>query len=155
RFMDGDENAAADQRAFAESLFALLRAGARTVTGLHHAPKNFSSQSQMNLENVLRGSGDIGAMLATCWVLSKIDADKAHAYVACVHDRDFRETPHPFILEARPQLDESGKFKMLKTPGNAPAYASLKQAERGRKGGRPQTYFTDEQMQIAGRLLDA
>jgi hypothetical protein len=146
RFMDGDENASHDQRVFAENLFALLKAGARTVTGLHHAPKAFGSQNQMTLENVLRGSGDIGAMLATCWGMSKIDADKAQVYFACVKDRDFKETPQPFILEARPHLDEKGKFKMLKTPGNAPDYASIKQSERGKKGGRPKVEYADAQV---------
>jgi RecA-family ATPase len=41
RFMEGEENSASDNRQFAKNLFALLRAGARTVTGLHHAPKQF------------------------------------------------------------------------------------------------------------------
>ena len=98
----------------------------------------------MTLENVLRGSGDIGAMLATCWGLSKIDTDKAQVYFTCVKDRDFRETPRPFVIEGRPHLDEKGKFKMLQTPGNAPDYAKLKQAERGRAGGRPKVEPPEE-----------
>jgi hypothetical protein len=145
RFMDGDENTAADQRAFADNLFALLNAGARTVTGLHHSPKAFERQNQMTLENILRGSGDIGAMLATCWGLAKVDANWAQIHVECVKDRDFRETPKPFVLEGRPHIDKVGKFKLLKSPGTAPSYQSVKQAARGaRGGGKNKVMVTDE-----------
>lgn len=139
RFMEGDENASADQRVFAENLFAMLKAGARTVTGLHHAPKAFNSQNAMTLENILRGSGDIGAMLATCWGLSKIDDAKGQVYFSCVKDRDFKEHPQPFVLEARPHLDETGKFRMIEFPGKAREYSAIKQSQRGKKGGRPKS----------------
>src|SRR5262249_878441 len=39
RFMQGDENDASEQRAFAQSLFNVQRAGARTITGAHHSRK--------------------------------------------------------------------------------------------------------------------
>jgi hypothetical protein len=152
RFMDGEENSAADQRAFATNLFALLRAGARTVTGLHHAPKNFTTQNVMNLENVLRGSGDIGAMLATCWGFSKIDEERSQIYVKCVKDRDFRETPRPFVLEGRPHLDETGKFKMTEFPGKARDYFAIKQQQRGRQGGRPPAYGPESLREQAKQL---
>src|SRR5262245_20089822 len=58
RFMTGDENSAAEQKIFADTLFGLQRAGARTITGAHHSPKSFGTQMSMTLENVLRGSGD-------------------------------------------------------------------------------------------------
>ncbi len=57
RFMAGDENSAAEQRVFADTLFALQRAGARTITGAHHSPKSFGKDTLMTLENVLRGLG--------------------------------------------------------------------------------------------------
>jgi len=47
-------------------LFGLQRAGARIITGAHHSPNSFGKDTFMTLENVLRGSGDIGAMLVTC-----------------------------------------------------------------------------------------
>jgi hypothetical protein len=155
RFMDGlDENKASDQRVFAHQLFNLLKAGARTVTGLHHSPKNFSTQNVMSLENVLRGSGDIGAMLATCWGLSKINDEKSQIYFKCVKDRDFRETPLPFVLEARPHLDEIGKFKMVYSPGAAPDYFGLKQQERGKRGGRPKTEIGAEELESVKGLSE-
>src|SRR5712692_4473734 len=73
RFQPGDENSATDQRKFADMLFALQGDGARTITGAHHAPKNFENRESMTLENTLRGSGDIGAMLATCWAVKQQD----------------------------------------------------------------------------------
>jgi hypothetical protein len=72
RFMHGNENDASEQRIFAETLFNLQRAGARTITGAHHSPKGSSKDPFMTLENVLRGSGDIGAMLCTCWGSGKL-----------------------------------------------------------------------------------
>jgi len=67
RFMDGEENSASDQRIFAQNLFSLLSAGARSVVGLHHAPKSFAEASYMTLENCLRGTSELGAMLSTAW----------------------------------------------------------------------------------------
>jgi len=65
RFMDGSENDVESARTFANTLLRLLNAGARSITGAHHAPKGFEGQDHMTLENILRGSGDIGAMLST------------------------------------------------------------------------------------------
>jgi hypothetical protein len=39
RFLEGDENSSKDVRAFADSIFALLRNGAEAVVLLHHSPK--------------------------------------------------------------------------------------------------------------------
>lgn len=154
RFAEGDENSAEDQRQFAETLFWLLKNGARTIIGLHHAPKSFASANALTLENVLRGSGDIAAMAATVWGFSKVDDERAQVYVKCVKDRDFRETPRPFVIEARPHLDEEGKFKMVEFPGKASDYASYKQSERGKRGGRPKTAFTDAQLEAAAKHLE-
>ena len=74
RFMEGDESSASDnQRGLAAGIFGLLQAGARTVIGAHHAPKTFDKATYMSLENVLRGSGDIGAMVGTAWGIKQMD----------------------------------------------------------------------------------
>ena len=67
RFMEGDENAVNEQKVFAMNLFKLLQTGTRNVTGLHDARKGFERLDYMSLDKILRGSGDIGAMLSTCW----------------------------------------------------------------------------------------
>ena len=51
RFMEGDENQSIEnQRGLAAGIFGLLKAGARTVIGAHHAPKNFERADFMSLE---------------------------------------------------------------------------------------------------------
>jgi hypothetical protein len=118
RFLPGDENSATDQKEFAKTLFRLQAAGARTITGAHHAPKNFESKDTMTLENALRGSGDIGAMLATCWVVRQTDKATNTVHVRNVKPRDF-EPCEPFEIEGRPHIDQSGQFRMSKLPGMA------------------------------------
>src|SRR5437667_6978827 len=109
RFMEGNENDASEQRMFAETLFNLQRAGARTITGAHHSPKGSSKDPFMTLENVLRGSGDIGAMLGTCWGIRQIDKELNKIYIENVKARDFQPC-EPFIIQGRPSLDQTGYF---------------------------------------------
>ena len=129
RFMAGNENDVENARPSADKLFRLLEAGARCITGAHHAPKGFEGQDYMGLQNILRGSGDIGAM---CWGVRQIDAARNQLYVENIKPRDFQPCA-PFIVEGRPRLDETGQFKMLQEPGEAEELRSyLRQ-----KGGRP------------------
>ena len=76
RFTTGSENDAENIRLFSDVLFRLLHAGARTITGCHHSPKSFETAQSMTLENILRGSGDLGAMISTCWGIRQIDATR-------------------------------------------------------------------------------
>lgn len=146
RFMTGDENSAAEQRAFADSLFALQRAGARTITGAHHSPKSFGKDTYMTLENVLRGSGDIGAMLATCWGLSQIDANSTRIFVQNVKARDFCPCD-PFIIQGRPSIDQSGYFELPNPPGFAGALSDNKP-----QVGRPQNPGTEDKISQAQEM---
>jgi hypothetical protein len=118
RFMGGSENDTESSRKFAEMLFKVLASGARTVTGAHHAPKGFESQDRMTIEGVLRGSGDIGAMLCTCWGIRQVDAATNRIYVENLKPRDFQPC-EPFVIEGRPWLDSTGSFKLLEAPGTA------------------------------------
>ena len=134
RFMEGSENDAQDTRPFVQTLFRLLHAGARSITGAHHAPKGFEGQSFMTLENILRGSGDIGAMLSTAWGVRQVDAAGTVLYVQNVKPRDFQPCA-PFILEGRPHLDNTGHFRMIHQPGEAGELSE--HLLRRNKGGRP------------------
>jgi hypothetical protein len=118
RFMTGDENSASDHRAFAETLFALLKAGARTVTGAHHSPKGFENREAITLDNALRGSGDIGAMLSSAWAVQRTDEKLTKIYVKNVKPRDF-EPCAPFEIQGRPTIDSEGGFHMVAEPGTA------------------------------------
>jgi hypothetical protein len=149
RFMQGDENDASEQRAFAASLFDLQRAGARTITGAHHSPKSFGKDSVMTLENVLRGSGDIGAMLCTCWGLSQIDATSNRIFVQNVKARDFLPCP-PFIIQGRPSIDQTGYFELTDPPGFAGNLSDNKA-----QAGRPEIPDKDEKIARARQMKQA
>jgi hypothetical protein len=90
RFLEGDENSSKDVRAFADSIFALLRFGAEAVLLLHHSPKDMGDT--MTLENAMRGSGDMGAFLACCWGTRLQDPTKPYesaSFLSNLKQRDF------------------------------------------------------------------
>lgn len=121
RFADGDENNASDNaRGLASDIFALLAAGARTVLGAHHSPKSFARDTTMSLENVFRGTGDLGNMLTTGWGVKQLDAEQNIIHVENVKPRDFQPCA-PFQLIGRPYLDQAGDFRILKRPGECGA----------------------------------
>jgi DnaB-like helicase N terminal domain/AAA domain len=150
RFMDGAEDAE-NSRIFADDLFGLQRAGARTITGAHHSPKSFGKDNFMTLENVLRGSGDIGAMLATCWGLSQVDAASNRIFVQNCKARDFQPC-EPFIIQGRPSIDQTGYFELTHPPGFAGDLSDHKSADR--KAGRPENEQKGEKQAQARRLRD-
>jgi hypothetical protein len=136
RFMDGDENSAAEQRAFSASLFALLGAGARSVTGLHHSPKGAENQPVMTLDNTLRGTSELGAMLGTAWGTRRVVEDTTQLYVQNIKPRDF-EPVGAFLLEGRPHINKTGDFVMVARPGDAGALKNCMPGEGPRREGRP------------------
>lgn len=73
RFMKGtDENAAAQNRQLVNDVITLLAAGAVSVVLIHHATKASKQKKEtMTLENMLRGSSDIGAMCDQAYGLRK------------------------------------------------------------------------------------
>jgi AAA domain len=139
RFIEGDENASTDQKVFAHNLFNLLRAGSRSVTGLHHSPKGSEKADYMSLENILRGSGELGAMLSSCWGIRQIDRQKNRLFIENVKSRDFQAC-ESFIVEGRPHLDNEGYFKLTDSPGVA---GSLNENKPRREGERPSGRPTD------------
>jgi hypothetical protein len=115
RFSDAEsENSSSENaKGLANDIFALLRAGSPAVIGLHHSPKDSSGHS-MTLENVLRGTGDLGAMCDAVYGLQTKDADETRLLVKCVKPRDF-EPVKPFEIQGRPYIDEAGDFALLET----------------------------------------
>jgi len=138
RFGDGDENSAGDnQRGLAKDIFALLGAGARSVIGAHHSPKPFAKESVMTLEGVLRGSGDVGAMLTTCWGIKQLDADQNIIHVQNVKPRDFQPCG-PFQIVGRPFINETGDFRLHKRPGECGSLMEEQESERSLGGASPE-----------------
>lgn len=139
RFSEGEENSSGDnQRGLATDIFALLGAGARTVVGAHHSPKPFAKETVMKLENVLRGSGDIGAMLSTAFGIKQLDAGQNIVHVENIKPRDFLP-PGPFQLIGRPFISDEGDFRMLKTPDDCGSLADESKPERDRGGASAQS----------------
>jgi hypothetical protein len=138
RFGEGDENNAGDNmRGLASDIFALLHSGARSVIAAHHSPKPFARENVMRLENVLRGSGDIGAMLTTAWGVKQLDAAANVIHIENVKPRDFQPCG-PFQIIGRPHIDESGEFRILKRPEECGSLQDEQEPERERGGGAPQ-----------------
>jgi AAA domain-containing protein len=125
-----DENSARQNSSLlAADLFRLIRAGARAIVCLHHSPKYAKEAEFMTLENVLRGTGDLGAMCDAVWGLqhdkrksdNRKDWDYEYAeeseqltrlYLRCVKPRDFEPAP-AFRIQGRPYIDEKGDFAVL------------------------------------------
>ena len=135
RFEKGSENEAADnQRGLANDIFVLLRAGARAVIAAHHAPKSFVKETVMTLENLLRGTGDIGAMVATAWGIKQLDAEKNIIHIENLKARDF-EPRGPFQIIGRPYINEEGDFRIYKKPGECGSLGDEQKSYN--KGGAP------------------
>ena len=120
------ENSAADNREFANLLTNLMRAGAIAIVLLHHSNKASAEALEMTLENVLRGTGDLGAMCAVVWGLrhARVRADKSGAYlkeskqlsrieVDCVKPTDLPNPATPFLAQLRPYIDRNGEIGIL------------------------------------------
>jgi DnaB-like helicase N terminal domain len=134
-----DESSASDnQHGIAKGIFALLESGARSVTFAAHAPKAFSKETTATLEGVMRGTGDLGAMLATCWAVRQIDAQENLLHITNVKPRDFEEPPQPFILRGRPAISETGDFELASPPGQTGPLADYVEAHN-KGGASPET----------------
>lgn len=120
-----DENSARENaQSLAADMFEFRRWGARAIACLHHAPKYSGDAEAMTLENILRGTGDLGAMCDAVWGLQHDRQMKGkkwdvaylqesqaltRVFVKCVKARDFEAAP-PFRITGRPYLDSKGDF---------------------------------------------
>ena len=108
--------------------FSLLRAGALAVVCLHHSKKAQGEANFMTLENVLRGTGDFGAMADCVWGIQHARRRKGNntwdddyqiesknltrVYVECVKPRDL-PAADPFIVQGRPYIDDTGNLAVI------------------------------------------
>lgn len=114
RFVEGDENSAEDMKVFAEDCFRLMRAGASGVLVLFHSPKETKNASDLTLENAMRGSGDLGAFVSSCWATRLQDNDQpweSDSYLKNVKQRDFESDP--FTVKS----DRLGRLHIVAKPG--------------------------------------
>jgi hypothetical protein len=96
RFIQGDENSSEHMRVFAEDCFGLMKAGAASVLVLFHSAKGTKETSELTLENALRGSGELGAFVASCWATRLQNPDEPYqstSFLTNVKQRDFESKP--------------------------------------------------------------
>jgi Bifunctional DNA primase/polymerase, N-terminal/AAA domain len=114
RFVIGDENSSEDMKVFAADCFGLMKSGAASVIVLFHSPKGTKEASELTLENAMRGSGDLGAFVSSCWATRLQDPDndewKSPSYMKNVKQRDFKSKPFEVTS------DELGKLHIVAPP---------------------------------------
>jgi putative DNA primase/helicase len=135
-----NENQSYEIRALATGCFRLIQYGARGILSLHHSPKPMKGSSKtMTLENVLRGSGEFGAMADTVYGVRCENPETMEIYVKCVKPRDF-EPVLPFTIQARPYIDETSDFAVLTEPGRPRSQAELEKLVRAIEANPEATY---------------
>jgi hypothetical protein len=112
--ISSDANATEIAASLSMELLDLLRY-CPAVLPLFHSPKNFRKENIMTLEALIRGSGELGAVLATGWGIKLIDKVTTTIHVENLKPRDF-EPCGPFQLIGRPYINEKGDFALLKKP---------------------------------------
>src|SRR5579862_1131406 len=114
RFVAGDENSSEHMKVFAEDCFRLMKEGAASVLVLFHSPKATKNASELTLENAMRGSGDLGAFVSSCWATRLQDSEndewKSPSYLKNVKQRDFKSKP--FLVTS----DELGRLHIVAPP---------------------------------------
>jgi hypothetical protein len=116
RYLKGDENSSEHMRAFAESIFRLMRCGALSVLLLHHSAKGTKESLELTLENAMRGSGELGAFVSCCWATrlqEPTDPYNSASYVTNVKQRDFESKP--FEVTSGPDC----RLHIVSRPGDA------------------------------------
>jgi len=96
RYLKGDENSSEHMRVFAEDIFRLMRDGAASVLLLHHSAKGTKESSELTLENAMRGSGELGAFVSSCWATrlqNPCEPYQSASFLVNVKQRDFESKP--------------------------------------------------------------
>lgn len=140
RFLgDKDESSASEMaNNLSEDLMGLLRAGARSVVPLFHSAKQFVKEPTMLLENMIRGSGELGAILATAWGIKQIDRATNTIHIENLKPRDFQPCG-PFQIIGRPHIDKDGDFALLKSPDECGALSDEQPIDRGNNKAKQET----------------
>jgi hypothetical protein len=100
RYLKGDENSSEHMRLFAENIFRLMRNGAASVLLLHHSAKGTKESTELSLENAMRGSGELGAFVSSCWATRLQHPDepyKSASFLTNVKQRDFESNPFEVV----------------------------------------------------------
>jgi hypothetical protein len=99
RYIKGDENSSKDMACLSAQLFRLIEEGAAAVIPLHHSQKGTKETPELTLENVMRGSGELGASMTNVWATRLQDPNepyKSPSYLKNVKPRDYDPKPIQF-----------------------------------------------------------
>lgn len=131
RFLKGDENSPKDMSVFAQSIFRLSNAGALAVVLLHHSTKATKDSPDLTLENTMRGSGELGAFLTTCWATKMRDPNdeyKSASYIKNVKPRDFECKPFDAVCDRA-----TCRMSIVGAPGDAGAPVRIQKDKDGKE----------------------
>lgn len=134
RFLKGDESNAAEMSVFAATVFRLIKDGAASVLLLHHSKKGTSEATELTLDNVMRGSGELGAFVACVWATRLQDGKdeyKTPSYLENVKKRDF--DCQPFQV-----LPVEGSYRLVYDAKGAVVLSSPSRFKRDKDGKEAQ-----------------
>ena len=132
RYLKGDENSSEHMRVFAEDVFRIMREGALSVLLLHHSAKGTKESMELSLENAMRGSGELGAFVSSCWATRLQDPGNPYesaSFVVNVKQRDFESNAFEIMS------GKDCKLHMVNNPGKA-TLATNKAGAKADKDGR-------------------
>jgi hypothetical protein len=95
----GEENSAKDMSVLSAHCFRLIEQGAAAVIPLHHSDKQGIDREELTLENVMRGSGELGAAMTNAFGTRLQDPNDEYgslSYIQNVKPRDFKPDPKAF-----------------------------------------------------------
>lgn len=139
RFIKGNENDASEMRIFGKTAFSLIRQKAAAVVILFHSSKGAKDTNELTLENVLRGSSELGAFITCCWGTRLQDPSDVYAsksYLRNCKERDFRGKDfevtgvEPYTDFRLHYVENDGKVTLNKKQGGVKADADGKDAAR-------------------------
>lgn len=132
RFLKGDESSSEHMQAFAKSIFRLMQDGASAVLLLHHSAKSTKEASELSLENAMRGSGELGAFVTSCWATRLQDPTeqyKSASFLVNVKQRDFESKPFEALC------DSGCRMHMVNEPGDTVRLSSKSAGPTADKDG--------------------
>src|ERR1017187_2309276 len=118
RYLKGDENSRSEERVFAESIFRLKDCAAAVLL-LHHSAKGTKESAELSLENAMRGSGELGAFLTSCWATrlqNPAEPYQSASYINNVKQRDFESKPFEVTSTG---ADGDCRLHIVAPPGEA------------------------------------
>ena len=141
RFIDGDENSSTDMRLFSKTIFSLVKMKAAAVVVLFHSSKGSKESNEVTLENVMRGSGELGAFVTCCWGTKLQDQTPgaeytSRSYLRNCKPRDFDTKPfevvakEPYSLFKLCFVPNDGKVTLTRNQGGLKADADGKDEAR-------------------------